>query len=664
MSLRTGRIPIIDVQPVVDCGRLPAKAVAGEAVEVSATVFREGHGLIAARVVLRGPRGATAPEPTPLVQREPGTDRFVGSVVVPSEGDWFFVVEAWADPLATWLRETTVKVEADQDVTVALQDGVALLQAGAAATGPWAATLTRAAQRLADPPADRQALLAALRDPDLADAAAASPVREHHTRSQRWPLRVSRPRALFGSWYELFPRSEGAVVDEDGRAVRSGTFATASLRLPAVAAMGFDVVYLPPVHPIGTTHRKGPNNSLVAGPGDPGVPWAIGGPAGGHDAIDPALGTFEDFDDFVAVAAAAGIEVALDLALQASPDHPWLQEHPQWFTRRSDGSVAFAENPPKRYEDIVPLNFDNDYAGLYAEILRVVRLWMAHGVRIFRVDNPHTKPLHFWEELIGEVHAQDPGVIFLAEAFTRPAMMRQLAKVGFDQSYTYFTWRTAKHELEAYASELAGETAAYLRPNLFVNTPDILHAYLQYGGPAAFKIRATLAATLAPTWGMYAGYELGEHVAVRAGSEEYLDSEKYQLRPRDWAGADTGPGSIIAHVTALNALRRQHPALQWLRNLVVHHADHDAVTVYSKRRFSQGRWDTVLCVVCLDPASTVETTVRLDMPALGAAWEDELIVTDAFTGQTWRWGQAAYVRLDPHEQPAHLLAVSVVGDPD
>ncbi|MVO91031.1 alpha-1,4-glucan--maltose-1-phosphate maltosyltransferase, partial [Streptomyces sp. p1417] len=346
-----------------------------------------------------------------------------------------------------------------------------------------------------------------------------------------------RTRALFGSWYEFFPRSEGAVVRE-GAAPVSGTFRTAARRLPAIAEMGFDIVYLPPVHPIGTTYRKGANNTLSAGPHDVGVPWAIGSPEGGHDAVHPGLGTLEDFDAFVTEAARLGLEVALDFALQCSPDHPWVDKHPDWFAHRADGTIAHAENPPKKYQDIYPLAFDRDLPGLVTETTRLLRFWMGHGVRVFRVDNPHTKPVAFWEQVLADIHRTDPDVLFLAEAFTRPAMLSTLAAIGFHQSYTYFTWRNTKQELTDYLQELSTQTAHYLRPNFFVNTPDILHAYLQHGGRPAFEVRAVLAATLSPTWGVYSGFELCENTPVRPGSEEYLDSEKYQLRPRDWAAAE------------------------------------------------------------------------------------------------------------------------------
>ncbi|CAM5443164.1 Alpha-1,4-glucan:maltose-1-phosphate maltosyltransferase 2 [Streptomyces fumanus] len=417
--------------------------------------------------------------------------------------------------------------------------------------------------------------------------------------------------------------------------------------------MGFDVVYLPPIHPIGTTHRKGPNNTLTAGPGDVGVPWAIGSPEGGHDAVHPDLGTLEDFDDFVARARDLGLEIALDFALQCSPDHPWVDKHPEWFHHRADGTIAYAENPPKKYQDIYPIAFDADMDGLVNETLRVLRHWMAHGVRIFRVDNPHTKPVVFWERVIAAVNADDPDVIFLAEAFTRPAMMRTLAQIGFQQSYTYFTWRNTKQELTEYLTELSGETAAYMRPNFFANTPDILHAYLQHGGRPAFEARAVLAATLSPTWGIYSGYELCENTPLREGSEEYLDSEKYQLKPRDWEAAAREGRTLAPLITRLNAIRRAHPALHRLRNLRFHRTDNDALIAYSKRSGP----DAVLVVVNLDPHHTQEATISLDMPQLGLDWHESVPVRDELTGETYHWGRTNYVRLEPGRAPAHVFHV-------
>jgi starch synthase (maltosyl-transferring) len=661
-----GRIPILDVEPTVDCGTRPAKAVPGESFEVSATVFREGHGLIGVGAVLRDP----ARNPGPLVRmRElaPGTDRYGADVTVTEEGLWRFHVEAWADPIASWHHDAAIKIPAEQDVELMLTEGALLFE--------------RAARRIPQPPGAARpaaartalrALVARMRDRDLTprerfigseDPVIAAildqwPLRELVTRSRALTVQVDRERALYGAWYEFFPRSEGAQVDQVPPV--SGTLRTAAGRLDAIADMGFDVVYLPPVHPIGVAFRKGRNNTLTPRPGDPGSPWAIGSADGGHDALHPDLGTFADFDAFVARTRELGMEVALDLALNASPDHPWVRKHPEWFTTRADGTIAYAENPPKRYQDIYPLNFDNDPEGIYAEVLRVVRLWMDHGVRIFRVDNPHTKPVRFWERLLTEIRVSDPDVLFLAEAFTRPAMMRTLAKIGFHQSYTYFTWRNREDELTEYMLELSGETAPYMRPNFFTNTPDILNAYLVYGGLAAFKIRAVLASMLSPTWGIYSGFELGENVPLRPGSEEYLDSEKYQYRPRDWEDAARRGYTIAPYITELNRIRRAHPALHLLRNLHFHGVDQPELMCFSKRASkipaSQEADDTVLVVVNLNPHQTREATVWLDLPALGV--NREFIVTDELTGESYLWGPANYVRLDPATRPAHIFTVT------
>ena len=662
VSYVTGRLGITDVSPVVSCGRYPARAVVGEHLPVAATVFREGHDAVAANVAWRGPDGSQGPG-GPLIRMVPGvpgTDRWHATVVPTDEGAWTFAIEAWGDPVATWRHKVEVKIDAGQgpeDLANDLEDGARLLQ-----------------RALRNVPSDRRRVLEAaaeaLRDTnrDLAHRVGPAltaevtalldehPVRELLTRSPRYTVWVDRKKALFSSWYELFPRSEGAEIDADGTPRRHGTFKDAARRLPQIAQLGFDVVYLPPIHPIGKVNRKGRNNTLMPGPEDVGSPWAIGSDEGGHDAIHPQLGTFEDFDDFVAATREHGMEVALDLALQAAPDHPWVTEHPEWFTTRPDGSIAYAENPPKKYQDIYPLNFDNDPKGIYAEVLRIVRLWVGHGVKIFRVDNPHTKPLNFWHWLIWEVKKTDPDVVFLAEAFTRPAMMHTLAKIGFTQSYTYFTWRTAKWELEEYGRELVA-AADYMRPNFFVNTPDILHASLQHGGPPMFRIRAVLAALMSPSWGVYSGYELFEHLPVREGSEEYLDSEKYQLRPRDYDRAIREGRSLAPYLAHLNRLRNAHPALQQLRNLRFHHVDNENLLAFSKRDDETG--DTVIVVVALNPYSVQEGITSLDMPALGLDWNDRMVVHDEMGGGTsdYEWGQVNFVRLDPHVEPAHVLVV-------
>jgi starch synthase (maltosyl-transferring) len=493
--------------------------------------------------------------------------------------------------------------------------------------------------------------LALALDPKLTTAIEAKPLASLTTHSETLTIRVERERAGVGSWYEFFPRSEGAVKAKDGTWT-SGTFRTAAKRLQGVADMGFDVLYLPPIHPIGTVHRKGPNNSVTADRGDVGSPWAIGSAQGGHDAVHPELGTISDFDAFVAAAADLGMEVALDLALQCAPDHPWAASHRQWFTELPDGTIAYAENPPKKYQDIYPLNFDNDAAGLSQEVLRVVRHWIGHGVRIFRVDNPHTKPPDFWAWLISEVKATDPDVLFLSEAFTRPARMYGLAKLGFTQSYSYFTWRTAKSELEEFGRQIA-EHADYARPNLFVNTPDILHESLQHGGPGMFAIRAVLAATMGTSWGVYSGYELFESAPARPGSEEYLDSEKYQLRPRDFAEAVAEGRSLEPFIARLNEIRRLHPALCQLRTIRFHAVDNEALLAYSK--FDPNTGDTVLVVVTLNPFAAEQGTVWLDMGALAMSPWDRFWVRDEITGDEYQWGRENFVRLEPARAVAHIL---------
>ncbi|MCB5908361.1 alpha-1,4-glucan--maltose-1-phosphate maltosyltransferase [Streptomyces pinistramenti] len=654
-----GRIPVLDIRPQIDCGRRPAKAVVGETFAVSASVFREGHDAVAANVVLRNPAGRCGPW-TPMHEHRPGTDRWSAEVAPDVEGRWTYTVEAWSDPVTTWHRNAAVKIPAGIDTETVLAEGAALLEraAGDVPKSEGREPVLGAVDTLRDTALPAATRLAAALAPDVTAALGRHPLRELLTVSRPMPLVVERRRALYGSWYELFPRSEGATTAPDGTKT-SGTLRTAAERLPAVAAMGFDVVYLPPVHPIGTSFRKGPNNTLTAGPHDVGSPWAIGSPDGGHDALHPDLGTFEDFDHFVRTARDLRMEVALDFALQCSPDHPWVTRHPEWFHHRADGSIAHAENPPKKYQDIYPIAFDTDFRGLVRETERLLRFWMAKGVRIFRVDNPHTKPVLFWEKVLGDISRTDPDVLFLAEAFTRPAMLHTLAQIGFHQSYTYFTWRNTKQELADYLTELSRDSAAHLRPNFFVNTPDILPGYLQSGGRTAFEIRAVLAATLSPSWGVYAGYELCEATPAEPGSEEYLDSEKYELRPRDWAAAARGPHSLAPLLTTLNRIRRRHPALQQLRSLHFHHVDHDSVLAFSKREGHGSAADTVLTVINLDPHHTHEATVSLDMPELGLGRHESFPVRDELTGDTYHWGRDNYVRLGPGRSPApaHVLSL-------
>jgi len=650
----TARFPIQQVDPVISCGQFPAKAIPGEAIPVFATVIREGHDAVGVSAVLYSPDGKVAERR----RMEPiwgGSDRYTTTLTPAFEGDWTFAIESWDDPVETWHHNAAIKIDAAIDVELMCEEGARVFETAATEQRSDETTtrLLESARTLRDQSRPAKARFNAVAD--MVERLHEEPLRLLVSASERYPIRVDRERALFGSWYEFFPRSEGAVIKPDKKPV-SGTFKSATSRLAAVREMGFDVVYLPPIHPIGRSHRKGKNNTLTPDEHDVGVPWAIGAAEGGHDAVHPDLGTIKDFDKFVKEANALGLEIALDLALQASPDHPWVTTHPEWFTTRADGSIAYAENPPKKYQDIYPINFDNDYNGLYQEIARVVRFWMSHGVRIFRVDNPHTKPVHFWEQLLADIHATDPDVIFLAEAFTKPTMMHLLGKVGFHQSYTYFTWRTGKHELEEYGRELAETTSAFFRPNFFVNTPDILHAFLQSGTPAAFAIRAVLAATLSPTWGVYAGFELFEHVPLRPGSEEYLDSEKYELRPRDWKGAEASGQTLIPLITDLNRIRREHPALQRLRNLRFHGADNDQVLVYSKQA-DDGTGDTIIVAINLDPEWAQESWIHFDMTALGLPAWTSFAVEDLLSGERYTWGEHAWIRLDPTARVAHVARI-------
>ena len=568
------RFPIFDVSPVVHYGDeiVPAKAIADEAINIRATVIREGHDGLLVEAVLVSPTGV---ETSRVTMREywPGTDRYEAELRPTSVGVWHFHIEAL------------------------------------------------------------------------------SPDRALSSKSSLFPIYAEPDRALVGAWYEFFPRSEGAIQKADGQIV-SGTFKSAEKSLKRVAEMKFDVLYLPPIHPIGYSFRKGRNNTLTPTETDPGVPWAIGNADGGHDSINPELGTMKDFEHFVKEAAKLNIEIAMDFALQCSPDHPWAKEHREWFTIREDGTIAYAENPPKKYQDIYPINFDKDYEGMLKESHRVLSLWISKGVKIFRVDNPHTKPVQFWHELIGRINREHPEVVFLSEAFTRPAMMHALGKAGFQQSYTYFTWRTSKSELTAYSTEVAQETSAFFRPNFWVNTPDILPFHLQSGAPSIFAMRALLAATLTPSWGMYAGFELFEHIPIREGAEEYLDSEKYEIKVRDWTKPTLAP-----FITLLNSIRRENKALQRLRNLRFHATDSEKIIAYSKREGD----NLILVVVNLDPIHAQETIVHWNFFDLGLE-ERSFSVQDLITGHSYEYTPHTWVRIDPSSPGTpvgHILKVSL-----
>ena len=657
---RTGRIPIGQSRPSVPGGRFAPSAFAGEAVPFTVTAFREGHDRIGVQLRLFSPTGDESLHR--LSALEDGFDRWRVHVAPLETGIWRFRFEAYADLFVTWQRAAEVKIAAGVDTAVMRESGALLFDRAASEEDrprEERRAFAAASASLRDPRVDDEGALVVVRDRRLADRFRERPLTDLMTLGPEHELLVERERAGVGAWYEFFPRSEGARRLKDGT-VKSGTFRTAAKRLPGVAAMGFDVVYLPPIHPIGEINRKGRNNTLTPQPGDPGSPWAIGSAAGGHDAVHPDLGTLADFRAFVRAAAAEGMEVALDLALQAAPDHPWVAAHPEWFTTLPDGTIAFAENPPKKYQDIYPVNFDNDPEGIRAEVLRIVRHWIAQGVKIFRVDNPHTKPLQFWEWLIRTVNAEHPDVVFLAEAFTRPAPMQALAQAGFQQSYSYFTWRNTKAEIEEFFAWISDETADFMRPNLFVNTPDILTEYLQYGGRPAYRIRAALAATGGASYGVYAGYELYENVA-RPGSEENIDNEKYEYKFRDWAGAEASGDSLAPYLRRLNEIRRAHPALRQLRGLTVHWSDDDAIVVYSKHLPASlspdGVDDTIIVVANVDPHSARETTVHVDPTAWGGAPDERFEVHDLLTGSVWEWGRDNYVRLDAFAEPVHILHV-------
>ncbi|MFW9096539.1 maltotransferase domain-containing protein [Corynebacterium striatum] len=646
----TTRLAIDDVRPSLS-GSVPSKAVVDEVIPVTALVWREGHDAVAATLSVWNSDSPAVSSVT-MDFDSVNPDRVHGVFTPATPGRWFFRVDAWSDPMATWCNAITKKMEAGQSAQELSNDllhGTELFErASLQSPTDKAALLIDAARALSDESLDPTERVQLALSEETTKLLHTHPLRDLLVEGEIHEVLVERREALFNSWYELFPRSTGGW-DEDGQPVH-GTFKTTQKALERVAEMGFDTVYFPPIHPIGEVHRKGKNNSVVAEPDDVGSPWAIQD----HSATHPQLGTMEDFKELVARAKELGLEVALDLALQASPDHPWAQTNPEFFTVLPDGTIAYAENPPKKYQDIYPLNFDNDPDVIYNEIFRVVMLWVDAGVTTFRVDNPHTKPANFWNWLISKVHVTHPEVIFLAEAFTRAPRLFGLAKAGFTQSYTYFTWQTSKYELTEFA-KMHVEQADICRPNLFVNTPDILHESLQTGGRAMFAIRAVLAATLSPLWGVYSGYELYEHEAVAPGSEEYLDSEKYELRPRDFQVALKKGASLEAYIRLLNLIRRENPALQQLRNLKFHNADNENIIAYSKADPATG--NVVLAVVNLDPRNAQEATVTVDMEAIGRADGDVYTVHDAITGAAYNWSNRNFVRLEPMRDVAHVFVL-------
>ena len=635
-----------DVAPAVEGGRHAVKRLVGDQLRIGADIFTDGHDVLAARVLYWTP-GGRRPCAVPMTYSFED-DRWYAALPLDVVGEWRFTVEGWIDRFGTWRSELEKKVEAGQDVGSELLEGAdQVREAEPHARGSDHERLAWFAARLAEGSAERGDRVQAGVSPELRALMEAYAPPYGLTRADReYRVRVDRREGGFAAWYEFFPRS--ATADPAGH----GTFRDAVRVLPRIAGLGFDVVYLPPIHPIGHTHRKGPNNALHAGPKDPGSPWAIGNEHGGHTAVNPDLGTLEDFRRFVDAARSHGMEVALDYALQCSPDHPWVREHPEWFFIRPDGTIKYAENPPKKYEDIYPINFWCDQREALWEACRDIFLfWIAQGVRTFRVDNPHTKPFAFWEWVIGEVQRDHPDTVFLAEAFTRPKRMQALAKLGFTQSYTYFTWRNTAAELTEYLTELtAPETADFFRGNFFANTPDILHEYLQRGGPPAFRARLLLAGTLSPLYGIYSGFELCENVPVREGSEEYLDSEKYQVRVRDWSA----PGNLGPDIARLNAVRRSEAALQRLTNLSFHESGHPDVLLYLK-----GAWGRdLLCAVSLNPSEPVEAELTVPLERLGVGEEADYEVEDLLTGERARWqGARQAVRFDPAERAGYIWRV-------
>ncbi len=650
------RVIVERVLPEVNAGRFAVKRTLGEAVDVTAYVHADGHDMLSVR--LRHRQGGVNAPWSEVAMTPVGNDEWQGRFLVEHLGHYEYTVEAGVDHFQTWRHGLDVKVKAGLDVATELAEGAAMVAAAAArCASPDAhdsadsaadrALLETTAAFLVDPAGSTHRVNAALDDSLLVVMSRRAERRFASAYPRTLRVTVERERARFGAWYEMFPRSWGPD------ATRSATFGEAAAHLSNVAALGFDVVYLPPIHPIGVSFRKGPGNTLVPGPGDPGSPWAIGSADGGHKAVEPGLGTLEDFDAFVATAEGLGLEVALDLAYQCSPDHPYVTSHPEWFRHRPDGTIKYAENPPKKYQDIYPFDFESDaWQSLWIELLDVVRFWIGHGVRIFRVDNPHTKPYLFWEWLIAQVRRERPDIIFLSEAFTRPKVMGYLAKLGFSQSYSYFTWRNTKPEIEKYFSELTGsELREYLRPNLFANTPDILHAYLQTGGPAAFKIRLVLAATLGASYGIYSGFELCEGRAV-PGTEEYLDSEKYQVRHWDW----DRPGHIRELVATVNHIRRDNQALHFDWHLQFHATDNPNIVAYTKT--SPDATNVVLVVVNLDPHNVQHGWVVTPPVVRGTSAGSRYEVEDLLTGTRFEWTDGRnYVRLDPAAIPAHILRV-------
>ena len=673
-----GRIVVMDVTPSAEQGMFPARVELGEPFEVTAQVFIEGRTKVGATAVLRNPRGREM-QRAAMTCANPGLDRWTVmlqagehsdlkpwdedyAAVKRQLGEWTVTIEGWEDTYTSWLHDARIKVQVGDDVENALETGAEMLNRWAHTADAHLSArdrkhLEQAAERMSDKERPASARLAEADNPRIEALHKTHPLRDGISESRPQRFKVERPKSSFAAWYQFFPRSEGAYRAEDGTIVQ-GNFKTALTGLDRAAEEGFDIVYLPPIFPIGVTNRKGRNNSLVAGPHDPGSPFGIGSELGGHDTVDPLLGTMDDFKAFVAHAHELGLEIALDFALQCSPDHPWVKQHPNWFRIKPDGTIAFAENPPKKYQDIYPIDFNADMPGIEREVERIMNLWIEAGVTIFRIDNPHTKPVRFWQDVIAAVTKKHPEVLFLAEAFTRPGMMRALSYVGFTQSHCYFPWRNTKEELAEYLLETNGNDGYYQHNTFWPTTPDILTAYVRDNGIAGHAVRAVLAAMGSPSWGIYNGYELIEN-RQRPGFEEQIDNEKYEIKVRDWKEADKY--GIAELLGSLNEIRRNHPATRSYHNLTVLPTSDPSILAFARHTpaalTGTGQADTLIVVLNLDGYNAHQSTVHIELPELGLPTDRAVTVRDELTGREFQWGWDNFVSLAPWADVAHILSV-------
>ena len=673
-----GRIVVMDVTPSAEQGMFPARVELGEPFEVTAQVFIEGRTKVGATAVLRNPRGREM-QRAAMTCANPGLDRWTVmlqagehsdlkpwdedyAAVKRQLGEWTVTIEGWEDTYTSWLHDARIKVQVGDDVENALETGAEMLNRWAHTADAHLSArdrkhLEQAAERMSDKERPAAARLAEADNPRIEALHKTHPLRDGISESRPQRFKVERPKSSFAAWYQFFPRSEGAYRAEDGTIVQ-GNFKTALTGLDRAAEEGFDIVYLPPIFPIGVTNRKGRNNSLVAGPHDPGSPFGIGSELGGHDTVDPLLGTMDDFKAFVAHAHELGLEIALDFALQCSPDHPWVKQHPNWFRIKPDGTIAFAENPPKKYQDIYPIDFNADMPGIEREVERIMNLWIEAGVTIFRIDNPHTKPVRFWQDVIAAVTKKHPEVLFLAEAFTRPGMMRALSYVGFTQSHCYFPWRNTKEELAEYLLETNGNDGYYQHNTFWPTTPDILTAYVRDNGIAGHAVRAVLAAMGSPSWGIYNGYELIEN-RQRPGFEEQIDNEKYEIKVRDWKEADKY--GIAELLGSLNEIRRNHPATRSYHNLTVLPTSDPSILAFARHTPAEltgtGQADTLIVLVNLDGYNAHQSTVHIELPELGLPTDRAVTVRDELSGREFQWGWDNFVSLAPWADVAHILSV-------